>query len=73
MNDRMIPIENEKNAYRDVSSNAVVFSPEQSSEYARRRTFFEDQRREINRLRNEVSELKTMMSEMIRAIKEQKE
>lgn len=60
-----IKIENEKNIYRDMNSNALLFEDYKETHYERRRRIHEEQEKEINNLKQEILEIKATMSKIL--------
>ena len=62
----MIPVEGHKHLYRDEKSGAIVSSDSQGYlQYKKMREQRKYQENEINRLREEIDELKTLISGLI--------
>jgi len=60
-------IKDEDNLFRDMNSNAILFS--QNDDASRRRSaFFKSQTEDINKLKEEVSEIKDTMSKILQIL-----
>jgi hypothetical protein len=63
----MIPVKDHKGLYRDVSSSAIVNLDDNSYyEYLKTKTKLLEDQRKIENLENEISEIKKMLSEIIK-------
>jgi hypothetical protein len=58
--------------FRDEKNNAILFSPNQQDSSKKRLNFFKSQQEDINKLKEEISEIKSLLHEMLTQIKEEK-
>lgn len=61
---KKIKIENEKNIYRDSTSNAILFDNFSEIEYERRKRAIQTRDNEINIMKEEIKEIKDILSEI---------
>jgi len=61
---KKIKIENEKNIYRDSTSNAILFDNFSENEYERRKRAIQTRDNEINTMKEEIKEIKDILSEI---------
>lgn len=69
--ERIVRIKDEENLFRDMSSNAILFSSKNDA-LERRNSFFKSQTEDINKLKEEVSEIRETMSEILQILKKGK-
>lgn len=63
----MIRVEGEKNLYRDASSGAIINTDEHEySQYIAQREKRKKERQEILELKNELSEIKTLLVQLLK-------
>jgi hypothetical protein len=64
---KMIRVEGEKNLYRDASSGAIINTDEHEySQYIAQREKRKKERQEILELKNELSEIKTLLVQLLK-------
>lgn len=62
----MIPVEGEKNLYRDENSGAIVnYDTFGYSQYLKMKSEKQKQREEIEKIKNDISEIKDLLKEII--------
>lgn len=62
---KKIKIENEEKLFRDMNSNALIFEDYHQANYEKKRRFFEDQEKEINNMKKDIAEIKSVMSKIL--------
>jgi hypothetical protein len=64
---KMIRVEGEKNLYRDTSSGAIINTDEyEYSQYIKQRERRNKEKQEILELKNELSEIKTLLVQLLK-------
>jgi transcription elongation GreA/GreB family factor len=62
---KKVQIENEKNIFRDINSNALLFDDYHKANYEKRKRVLEHQEKEINTIKKEIEEIKSTMSKIL--------
>lgn len=62
---KKIKIENEEKLFRDMNSNALIFEDYHQASYEKKRRFFEEQEKEINNMKKDIAEIKSVMSKIL--------
>lgn len=62
---KKIPIENEKNIFRDMDSNALLFEEYHQANYEKKKRIFEKQEKEIDSIKKQIEEIKSTMSKIL--------
>jgi len=70
MNKKLIPVNGHKNVYRDENSNAIVnCDTHEYAQYVRMRNEKKKQKEEIEEIKNDISEIKSLLRELLNGTK----